>query len=382
MSSKPLEDFCEVITKGTTPKTIGIDFSDKGIPFIKVENLDSGRVVLDSSIHYLSDEADSTLSRSRIFPGDVLISIAGTIGKIAVVTTETPRLNCNQAIAILRPKKSIDTNFLKHWLGSPAAGKQINSAKVTATISNLSLSQIAGLRIQPPSLEEQKRIAAILDKADSQRRKRQQAIRLADDFLRAVFLDMFGDPVCKDGDQVSLADVIDIDAPMVDPRLDEYADMLHVGPDRIEKDTGRLMECQTAREEGLISKKFLFDESYVLYSKIRPYLRKCALATFTGLCSADMYPVRPKSGMATREFVWALLLSNEFDRYVASLPDRANIPKLNRDELNAFEFNLPSIEKQEKFSSIVRKRIACTKLLDSSCSDALKLANSLQSHFF
>lgn len=46
-----------------------------------------------------------------------------------------------------------------------------------------------------PPLEEQKRIAAILDKADAIRRKRQQAIKLADDFLRAVFLDMFGDPV-------------------------------------------------------------------------------------------------------------------------------------------------------------------------------------------
>lgn len=238
------------------------------------------------------------------------------------------------------------------------------------------------LEIALPDVEEQKRIATTLDKADSLHRKRKQAIRLADDFLRAVFLEMFGDPVGKGGNRVSLAKVIDIDAPMVDPRLDEYAYMLHVGPDRIEKDTGRLLVCQTAREEGLISKKFLFDDSYVLYSKIRPYLRKCALATFTGLCSADMYPVRPKAGVATREFIWALLLSNEFDRYVASLPDRANIPKLNRDELNSFEFNLPSIQEQEKFSAIVQKRISYTKLLDDFCSDNLKLSSALQSYFF
>lgn len=237
------------------------------------------------------------------------------------------------------------------------------------------------LEIALPDVEEQKRIATILDKADTLRRQRHQAIRLADDFLRAVFFEMFGDPIGKDVNRVSLAKVMDIDAPMVDPRLDEYADMLHVGPDRIEKDTGRLLKCKTAREEGLISKKFLFDDSYVLYSKIRPYLRKCALATFTGLCSADMYPVRPKVGVATREFLWALLLSNEFDRYVASLPDRANIPKLNRDELNAFEFNLPSIQKQEKFSAIIQKRIAYTNLLDCSYANALRLANSLQAHF-
>ncbi|EMO2020897.1 restriction endonuclease subunit S [Pseudomonas aeruginosa] len=54
---------------------------------------------------------------------------------------------------------------------------------------------LKGFEIPLPPLPEQKRIAAILDKADAIRRKRQQAIQLADDFLRAVFLDMFGDPV-------------------------------------------------------------------------------------------------------------------------------------------------------------------------------------------
>ena len=55
--------------------------------------------------------------------------------------------------------------------------------------------EVERIEIPLPPLAEQKRIAAILDKADAIRRKRQQAIQLADDFLRAVFLDMFGDPV-------------------------------------------------------------------------------------------------------------------------------------------------------------------------------------------
>ena len=54
---------------------------------------------------------------------------------------------------------------------------------------------LSDFEIALPRFEEQKRIAAILDKADSLRRKRAQAIALADDFLRATFLDMFGDPV-------------------------------------------------------------------------------------------------------------------------------------------------------------------------------------------
>ena len=53
--------------------------------------------------------------------------------------------------------------------------------------------------VKPP-LEEQKHIAAILDKADAIRHKRRQAIQLADEFLRSVFLDMFGDPVSNPKD--------------------------------------------------------------------------------------------------------------------------------------------------------------------------------------
>ncbi len=64
-----------------------------------------------------------------------------------------------------------------------------------ANIKNIRKSELEQFKLPLPSLEEQKRIAAILDKADSLRRKRQQALQLADDFLRATFLDLFGDPV-------------------------------------------------------------------------------------------------------------------------------------------------------------------------------------------
>src|SRR5439155_16582316 len=124
-----------------------------------------------------------------------LLTIAGTIGRTAVVPQNARPMNCNQAIAILRLKDRADRRFLSYWFNTTDAGKQIRAAKVTATISNLSLGQIKELEVPLPPLPEQQRIAAILDKADAIRRKRQQALQLADEFLRSVFLDMFGDPV-------------------------------------------------------------------------------------------------------------------------------------------------------------------------------------------
>jgi type I restriction enzyme S subunit len=89
----------------------------------------------------------------------------------------------------------INKKYLQYWLTSPSIKEYlVNSASKTAQPA-LSLSKIKNTPVLLPPLPEQKRIAAILDKADSIRRKRQEAVRLTEELLRSVFLDMFGDPV-------------------------------------------------------------------------------------------------------------------------------------------------------------------------------------------
>ncbi|CDH06792.1 Putative restriction-modification system specificity determinant [Xenorhabdus bovienii str. oregonense] len=95
----------------------------------------------------------------------------------------------------IRPiEGKVSASYLYHFLSSPEFRNWTKSSS-GANIKNIRISELAEFEIPLPPLTEQKRIAAILDKADAIRRKRQQAIQLADEFLRAVFLDMFGDPV-------------------------------------------------------------------------------------------------------------------------------------------------------------------------------------------
>lgn len=351
---------------------------DNDFTYVDISAVDrERRAIINPQV--IATSAAPSRARQETAEGDVIVStVRPNLNTVAMVSSEHAGAIASTGFCVLRPVPGkLDSRFLFHWVSSETTVSRLVKLAIGATYPAVSDKTIKSLPFVPPPLMEQQRIAAILDKADSLRRKRQEANRLADQFLRAVFINMFGSLECLSNPSVSFGDVVELDAPMVDPTSEEFAGLLHVGPDRIEKNTGQLFDCLTARDERLTSKKFLFDESYVLYSKIRPYLRKCALATFRGLCSADMYPVRPKGTQVTREFIWGLLLSDNFDQYVMTLPDRANIPKLNRSELSAFQFRLPSPVLQAKYSSIVRSTMAFKRRQQ----EFLRVASSLSPAF-
>lgn len=376
----PLEEITTLVTCGVAKRP---EYVETGIPFLSAKNVKNGEVIFNN-YNCISKITHETLTKhNKPVNGDILYTRVGSVGEAAIIDSDV-EFSIFVSLTLIKPNHELVYNkYLKHLLNSKEFKARAISNLTGIGVGNLNVSVVRKYPIPLPPLEEQKRIAAILDKADAIRRKRQQAIQLADDFLRAVFLDMFGPLSDKNGwRKVQFSDVALIDAKMVDPREDSYQDLLHIGPDRIEKSTGRLLPALTAREESLISKKFLFDDSYVLYSKIRPYLKKCAIPNFTGLCSADMYPVRPIENEMTREFLWQLLLSDEFTQYTESLPARANIPKLNRTELASFEFYLPPIAKQEKFSEIVKRRFDLSKRNQSSFMEKDILFNSLSQKAF
>lgn len=151
-----------------------------------------------------------------------------------------------------------------------------------------------------------------------------------------------------DGEDVCMADVCEITSRLIDPREPQFRTCLHVGGANIESKTGRLIDLKTAAEENLKSSKFFFDESVVLYNKIRPYLMKVARPDFSGVCSADMYPLTPKAGKATRDFIYYELMSRRFTDYAISGSNRAGMPKVNREHLFAYRFKLPSLAVQQQ----------------------------------
>lgn len=149
-----------------------------------------------------------------------------------------------------------------------------------------------------------------------------------------------------------LLKVLSIANGQVDPRNEPYKSMPLVAPDHIESGTGRLLEKRTAFEQKAVSGKYAFASGQIVYSKIRPYLRKATLVDFDGLCSADMYPLRPAEGVSAG-FMLAVLLSHRFSNYAESVSMRSGMPKINRTEMADFVVALPSSAEQRAIAEVL-----------------------------
>lgn len=163
-------------------------FSDSGMPLIRIRDVLAGK----TNTFYAGEYSEEYVIKK----GDLLVGMDGDFNR---ETWNSKDALLNQRVCKLTADgEKLDQRFLYHLL--PKELLKIHRNTPAVTVKHLSVKKIRDIEIPLPPLDEQKRIAAILDKADAIRRKRQQAIQLADDFLRSVFLDMFGDPVTNPKD--------------------------------------------------------------------------------------------------------------------------------------------------------------------------------------
>ena len=167
---KSLDEMCEVITKGTTPTTYGYEFVDEGINFIKIESIDNTKgILLSNTFSKITEECHKRLSRSILEENDILFAIAGaTVGKCALVNKKNIPANTNQALAIIRLKKSVNTKFIFQTLRSNIIQNKIDNIKTNTAQPNLNLKQIGDFKVPIPSINEQEKIASILSTVDEQ----------------------------------------------------------------------------------------------------------------------------------------------------------------------------------------------------------------------
>ena len=181
-----LGEVCDLITKGTTAKSQ----SEQGkVNFIKVENLKDNEIY--SGVKISEEEHLGTLKRSILYEGDILFSIAGTLGRTAIVRNDILPANTNQALAIIRGYK-LDAYFLLVVLSGEVVKDYIRKNPTVGAQPNLSLEQVSSLKIKIPSLEEQQAIGAYFSNLDnlinSYREKNSQLETLKKKLLQDMFI--------------------------------------------------------------------------------------------------------------------------------------------------------------------------------------------------
>ncbi len=317
--------------------------SDKNITYIPV-----------AKKNRICKESDILIGRYGASVGKILTEKAGAYN-VALMKT-IPNLDV------------LDRSWFYNYLISDEFQVRLLNIADRSAQAGFSKEDIFNFPVPVPPPSEQQRIVGILDaafdgiataKANAEQNL-QNARALFESHLQSVFTQRGEGWVEK-----KLSDVCAITSTLVDPRKDGFLDLTHVGAGNIVSQTGAFVELKTAREEKLISGKFLFDESMVLYSKIRPYLMKVARPNFGGLCSADMYPLAPTPNEITRDYLFHLLLSKPFTDYAIQGSARAGMPKVNREHFFEFRVWLPDVKRQTELAAQLDELHAETQRLAS-----------------
>lgn len=287
---------------------------------------------------------------------------------------------------VLQPRSNILDKFIHYLLKSNNFVEEYyrNGRGIVADLWTTRYSEMRTIYIPIPSTDEQEKIVAYLDskisKIDQLIATKRKEIAVLEEYRqgvinKAVTRGLNPDVELKDSGVSIIGDIplewkvknfsklAVVCSNLVNPN--NYMGFMQVAPDKIEKNTGKLLHCCTVRESGIISDNHLFYKGQILYSKIRPLLNKVTIAPFDGLCSADMYPI--ETDLHTKYMVY-YMLSNKFISQLEVSKNRVKMPKLNKDELGMMKVIVPSPKEQVQIANY----------LDDQCGNLYLLKNNLE----
>ena len=298
---------------------------------------------------------------------DMLISSANSwdlVGKISFIEKLPANSTAGGFISIIRAKKEkVIPKYLYYWLTLEHTQVKIrNCGQKTTNISNLNLERFKELLIPLPSLDDQKRIVAILDKAAVICKKRDQTIKLADDFLRSTFLDMFGDPVVnpKNLEKAPITELTEIITGFAFKSNDYVGDSsesvrLCRGANTL---TGYLDWDDTKFwPKNKLEKldNYLIKAGDIILAMDRPWISNGLKVCIFPENQRETYLVQRVARLRPRcesytNYIYSCIKSPAFEKHCR--PTETTVPHISPVELKNFEVLIPNSELMDKYHSI------------------------------
>ncbi|TKE94367.1 restriction endonuclease subunit S [Vibrio sp. F12] len=255
-----------------------------------------------------------------------------------VVLPDEEGLATTELVPMLPDPKRLDRRYLVHYLRSKQFVSWISDQVAGAKMPRVSMKVFWDHEIPLPPVEEQKRIAAILDKADAIRQKRKQAIDLADEFLRSVFLDMFGDPVTnpKGWEVTTCGEVFKLSSGkgLTAKNMDKDGSHLVYGGNGI---NGKHSE-------------YMFEEPQLIIGRVGVYCGSIHITEKKSWVTDNAMYIKEYLKKVNIIFLAQLLDLANLNQYAG----KAAQPLISGNRIYPLEMILPPIEEQERFAKIHR----------------------------
>jgi len=358
-------------------------FTDSGIKLLNVANIEkSGHLNLAKTDRHLSiNEVTTRYQHFLIDEGDLVIASSGISFDIdgllrtrgAFVESRHLPLCLNTSTIRFKAKAAIsDLTYLKFWLDSRDFREQITKLVTGSAQQNFGPSHLKAIRIVLPPLSEQRRIAAILDQADTLRAKRRESLAQLESLKQAIFLDMFGDPARNPkGWCVSRIDSVT-----------ECLDKFRRPITESERSPGSVPYYGANGQQGWID-EFLFDEPLILVAEDGGHFENPERGVAYRIdgpawVNNHAHILRPKFEILNLEYCHQVLRHFNFQPYVSGTT-RA---KLTQGQLNSVMIPIPPLHYQETFDFRAREIQNLIGVTKEASIDSEKLFSALQHRAF
>lgn len=371
------------------PKGLSYATEETDFWYLRVDDIDAFGNIKFQNLKYISREIYETLKNYELKPDEVVISIAGTIGKITLLeNAPEKKIILTENCAKLQIKNNnLLPKYLAFILSLPFAQKQMSLSYIQTTIPKLGLERIYNLKIPPvPPLEVQRQIIEKFEAAYRVKlEKETKAWRLLTS-IDAYLLDRLGirPPAAQEAKKTffyrnlsevtgSRFDANSYHAERLSAvesvkngnysfnKLKFLADfpktivsetaLPYVGMENIESNTGNFI--QTSEKESFGS-AILFDKNQILFPKLRPYLNKVYFAEFDGVCSTEFHILDSRSDDLTNEFLASFLRNEIIVAQTKHLMSGNTLPRLQTEDIENLLIPLPPVDVQEEIAAHVQ----------------------------
>ena len=363
--SVQLNEVCIFLNGGTPSKSIERYFTGE-TPWITGADLTGP--IAKTARSFITEEAIAASATNRVPAGTVLLVTRTSVGKVAIAGMD---LCFSQDITALIPApQKLDAGYLVHFLRTKE--EHFSRFARGATIKGITRQVVADLVVPIPPLEEQRRIAAILDQAETLRTQRRAALALLDSLTQSLFLDMFGDPVAnpKGFKTCLLGDIIEFVGGS-QPAKEHFS----FEPSQ---DSVRLVQIRDFRSDEFktyiprkLAKRF-FEVDDVMIGRYGPPVFQIFRGLF-GSYNVALMKALPKAGVL-RDFIFFLLQEPGLHGYVVDRSTRtAGQSGVNLELLENYPAFLPPLPLQQTFAT----RIAAIEALKTTHRRALAAQGAL-----